>query len=155
MFIPDNIYKQIIENVIIVTVDLILINKKKQILLGLRNNSPLKGIYYVPGGRMFKYESVFDAAERKSLQEFGFSINSKKMIYLGVYDDIYKEESFYEEGGSHYLSRTYVYFLDDQEESKITTDSQHSEFKFFDIYDPDLHFMVKDRIKEILNKKIL
>lgn len=155
MFIPDNIYKQIIENVIIVTVDLILINKKKQILLWLRNNSPLKWIYYVPWWRMFKYESVFDAAERKSLQEFWFSINSKKMIYLGVYDDIYKEESFYEEWWSHYLSRTYVYFLDDQEESKITTDSQHSEFKFFDIYDPDLHFMVKDRIKEILNKKIL
>lgn len=46
----------------IVSIDLIVKNDKGQILLGKRKNSPAKGFYFVPGGRLFKMKPSKKAA---------------------------------------------------------------------------------------------
>ena len=42
MFISDDLYKDIINYTIIQTLDIVFINQKNQILLGLRENAPLQ-----------------------------------------------------------------------------------------------------------------
>jgi|GEM_PF-6540977 len=42
MYLKPEIYKIILENSIVVTVDVIFVNGEGEILLGLRNNEPLK-----------------------------------------------------------------------------------------------------------------
>ena len=54
MFIEKELYKSILNCMAIPTVDILFINSKKELLLGKRNNEPLMGIYYIPGGRVNK-----------------------------------------------------------------------------------------------------
>jgi hypothetical protein len=42
MHLPPEIYKQVITNSIVSSVDVIFVNGEGKILLGLRNNEPLK-----------------------------------------------------------------------------------------------------------------
>jgi colanic acid biosynthesis protein WcaH len=51
---PDT-FKSIVENAPLVSIDISLAYKGK-ILLGRRNNQPLKGEWFIPGGRIFKNE---------------------------------------------------------------------------------------------------
>ena len=48
MFLDDQTFQTIMENSIITTVDVIFVKEGKEILLGLRNNKPLEGVYYLP-----------------------------------------------------------------------------------------------------------
>jgi ADP-ribose pyrophosphatase YjhB (NUDIX family) len=155
MFIESSIYKIIMNESIISTVDVIFINKNNQILLWLRTNEPLGGVYYIPGGRRNKNEKKNDSAYRKMKEELWITIDTSRLVFLWTYDDIF-ENSMFEGISSHYSSVTYVYKLTSEEETAIwITDSQHSNIKFFDLENPSLHEMVKIRISDIQNKKLL
>lgn len=145
MYIEESLYKKIMETSVIVTVDIIFINKNKEILLWLRNNAPLKNTYYIPWGRIYKYENIIDAAKRESKKELWISLKIEKIKFLWVYDDIYKEDAFFEWMWSHFASRTYIYNLDDNEKVEIN-DNQHAKIKFFNINDISLHPFIRDRI---------
>ena len=54
MFIEKELYVDIIRNMPIPTVDILFLNSQNELLLGKRNNEPLMGIYYIPGGRVDK-----------------------------------------------------------------------------------------------------
>ncbi len=49
MFIETELYKDILRNIPIPTVDILFMNSQKELLLGKRNNEPLMGVYYIPG----------------------------------------------------------------------------------------------------------
>lgn len=155
MYIEHNIYKTIMEYSIIDTVDVIILNKDNQILLWLRNNEPLQGIYYIPGGRRYKNESMIDSVKRKMREELWLDIDPERLIFLWVYDDIF-ENSMFEEIWSHYSPITYIYHLTEKEEENIgITDTQHSSIQFFDPEDPSLHEMVKIRIWDMKHRNLL
>lgn len=154
MFIEADIYKKIVDNVIIVCVDLLCINNNGEILLGLRNNPPLKNVYYLPWWRIFKYENSLDAAKRKASDELWIDIDVKKLKFLWVYDDIFPSDSFFPWWWSHYTSRTYVYPLSEREETQLcTNDAQHKNLKFFNLKDSSLHSMLHDRLNDLQNKR--
>ena len=48
--------------------------KVKECILVERGTEPLKGVWWFPGGRMFKGETFFDAAVRKIREEVGIKI---------------------------------------------------------------------------------
>lgn len=154
MFIKDTLYKKIIKTTIIQTVDIVFLNTQNQILLWLRNNSPLKWQYYLPWWRRNKNELIIDSVKRKSKEEIWLDIDIKKLVFLWVYDDIYND-SMYENIWSHYSPIIYVYRLDNIEEKNIKTNSQHSNFKFFDLNDNSLHQILKERILDIKKINIL
>ncbi len=54
MFIEKELYKDILRNMPIPTVDILFVNSQGELLLGKRNNEPLMGVYYIPGGRVNK-----------------------------------------------------------------------------------------------------
>ncbi len=154
MFIENEIYKIIIENTIIEAIDLMIINQKWQLLLWLRNNEPLKWIYYITWWRRYKNEKIIDAIKRKAYEELWIKIDENKIIFIWIYDDIY-DNSIFGNIPSHYSSITYIYKLDKDEEKKIRKDDQHEELKFFDINNPNIHKAIKIRIKDIKDKKII
>lgn len=56
-------------------------------LVGLRTNSPAKGKYFVPGGRVYKGETLTDARNRIMHTEFGCTLSN--IEFHGIYDHYY------------------------------------------------------------------
>lgn len=50
------LFKTIVDNTPLISIDLIIYNAKSEVLLGKRNNPPAKAHYFVPGGRIYKNE---------------------------------------------------------------------------------------------------
>lgn len=154
MFIEDEIYKLIIENTIIEAVDLMIINKKWQLLLWLRNNEPLKWIYYMPWWRRYKNELLMDSVKRKAHEELWLKIDETTLSLLWIYDDIY-DNSIFGNTPSHYSSITYVYKINEDDEKSIIYDNQHEELKFFDIQNPYIHSAIQLRITDMKKQKLI
>lgn len=146
--IEEKLYKKIIDAFIVSTVDIIFINTQWKILLCLRNNQPLKWIYYFPWWRRYKNESMIYSAIRKSKEEVWLMIDINKLQFLGIYDDIF-DNSVFDSVTTHCSTITYTYTLSKKEEQNITIDKQHTRYQFFDITDTSLHDMVKIRINDM------
>jgi ADP-ribose pyrophosphatase YjhB (NUDIX family) len=148
-FIPKEIYTTILEYMPIPTVDILFLKSNWDILLAKRNNEPLKWVYYIPWGRVEKWEKSLDAAKRKAKEELGIDIDILKLIFLGIYDDIFDNSAF--PGiSTHCIPVTYSYQLSDEELREIHIgDAQHSDYRFFPQWSDELHPMVKLRIDNI------
>ena len=64
-FLADSIYAQLVRDCVICCVDILLVRisptGKKQCLLVERASEPVKGVWWLPGGRLLKGETFFDA----------------------------------------------------------------------------------------------
>ena len=87
--LDSTVFKIIVENTPLVSIDLCLVCKD-QLLLGRRNNEPLKGRWFTPGGRIHKNESWQAALKRIALTELGLSAeNLDDVELMGVWDHFY------------------------------------------------------------------
>lgn len=154
MYIENNVYKTIIENVVIEAVDIVILNTRQQILLWKRENPPLLGEFYIFWGRRYKNELLLDSVKRKISEEVWISAQENKLVFLWIYDDIYPN-SIFDNTPSHYSSITYIYQLSDEEGKKIKKDPQHEELRFFDINSPLLHPAIKLRLKDMIDKNFI
>lgn len=69
--LPFKLYKEIVETMPIVCVDVICQRKDGKMLLFYRRDKPAASIWWWPGGRMFRGETFFDTAVRKIKDETG------------------------------------------------------------------------------------
>lgn len=124
-------FTTIVQNVPLVSADLCLVFDDK-ILLGKRNNDPLKGYWFTPGGRILKNESYMDCLERVALSELGLNIDKFGVLKLmGVWDHFYKNSSVDENISTHYVNLPHYCFL--KEQPIIVADNQHDDFSWFDL----------------------
>tara|TARA_B100000989_G_scaffold213282_1_gene162075 strand:- start:1461 stop:1886 length:426 start_codon:yes stop_codon:yes gene_type:complete len=136
MFIEDNLYSKIIKSVPIICVD-IIISFDNKFLLVKRSENPLKGEWWVPGGRVLIGENCVTAAKRKLNEELNISIDDLK--FYGFYEDLFEESSF----GKHlYHTVSVVYFLEIENIDGIDLNYTSTSWK--------LH----DNIPERLNTKL-
>lgn len=84
MKIPDKLYNQICKLMPIPCVDIIVTDMDNRVLLLKRNNQPMKGEWWFPGGRIYKGETRKEAALRKVKEECG--INTESIVKIGTYD---------------------------------------------------------------------
>ncbi len=126
-----NDFKDVVKNTNLLAFDLIIRNYKNEVLIAKRNNSPAKGFWFVPGGRVFKNENLNDAFARILKSELGLLQESFKSIKaIGLYNHIYKDNAFEDETfNTHYIVYAIECILD--KEVNILIDSQHSEYQFF------------------------
>lgn len=89
--IPTKLYKKIVELVPILCVDVILKYGNKYILVK-RVNEPLKGKWWIVGGRALKGEKTLKTAKRKVKEETG--LIAYGFTRKGIYEDSYKESAF-------------------------------------------------------------
>ena len=84
MWIPDPIYRQILEVMPIPCVDIVVRNPAGEVLLLMRENEPDKGKWWFPGGRIHYGEKRLDAAHRKLHEECG--IKTVQFKEIGTFD---------------------------------------------------------------------
>ena len=110
--IEINLYKKIIKSLPIVCVDVIIKNSKDQYLLVKRKNNPLKGQWWVVGGRIEHLEYAREAAIRKIKEEI--NLNIEHLIFEGVYEDKFQNNAF-EEAPYHTVSLVFSCKIDNDE----------------------------------------
>lgn len=110
--LPLDLFKLAIEHLPLFAMDMLVINKRHEILLGKRVNPPAKGYWFVPGGRVFKNEQLADAFKRITKSELGFELSYNKAKLLGIYDHFYPDSVISESISTHYINATHVIEVD-------------------------------------------
>jgi colanic acid biosynthesis protein WcaH len=92
-FLPAELYGQMIRDTIGCCVDALVVRfnpltNRKECLLVERATEPVKGVWWLPGGRLFKGETFFDGAIRKAKEETGLD-NVKPIQVLGFYNTFF------------------------------------------------------------------
>jgi len=130
MDIPKDNFLEIIDQVPLVSIDLIIENANQQYLLGMRNNKPAQGSWFVPGGRIRKNETIAAALARISMAELGVALTLEYAELLGTYDHIY-DDNYHglPNINTHYVVLGYKVKL--PTDQNITLDEQHSDIKWF------------------------
>ena len=72
-------------------IDLVVVNHSNEILVGERFNTPAKGSWFVPDGRVYKNESLEEAFKRISKAELEFQIERDQTCLLGLFDHFYDD----------------------------------------------------------------
>ena len=89
--ISPRLYKKIAKSVPIFCVDL-LIQNGEDFLLVKRRQPPLKGEYWIVGGRVLIGEDPIDAARRKAKEEVGLDLDG--VTFVGYMSDVFNKNSF-------------------------------------------------------------
>jgi colanic acid biosynthesis protein WcaH len=148
-------FKTVIENTPLVSIDLCLICNG-QILLGKRRNEPLKGIWFTPGGRIYKNETWQHALFRIAEVELGLSdIAAENFELMGVWDHFYDNSALDQDISTHYVNLPHYAEL--KSKPQIILDEQHGEFKWFDLSavskDGESHTYIRNYANWLLNRK--
>ncbi len=116
MWIEDKYYKMILEWMPIPTVDGIITFEGKFLLLK-RVNPPVKGEWWLPGGRVRKGESLEEAVRREVFEETG--LECKIIRQIGVINLVFPE--------CHTIS---IYYLVEAENSNVKLNEEHSDYRW-------------------------
>jgi colanic acid biosynthesis protein WcaH len=84
MFIPEEEYKRIIKSFPVFCVDFLIKCQDKYLLIK-RTDEPVKGVYWVIGGRMYFKETLQELAKRVQMREIGRYIPDFKLIGFSNY----------------------------------------------------------------------
>jgi colanic acid biosynthesis protein WcaH len=126
MIIPIEYYKKIVEVLPILCVDVIIKNGEGEYLLIKRANEPLKGQWWVIGGRVLKGESLEQAAKRKVKEEVGLEIDNVQS--MGYYEDSLETNPFCSAIPLHSISIVFSTIIENKK--MVTLDHQSSDWKY-------------------------
>lgn len=129
--LPGDLFLSVVSHAPLVSIDLVCRNERDEVLLGMRQNRPARGCWFVPGGRILKDERVGTALARIVHAELGLpSLESTTPGFLGVFEHLYDDNfAGVEDVGTHYVVLAYELRLDTA--SVLRADSQHSELRWF------------------------
>lgn len=137
MMIREPLYSRIVSLMPIPSVEAVVLNKKDELLVLRRKNSPAKNEWWFPGGRMRKGETFEEALNREVEEETGLHVKILKL--LGVYSRIFPER--------HDVS---IVFLCNCDSGNVVLNSEHSEYRFLNVSEcltelhPELQKVVRD-----------
>lgn len=137
-WIPDDDWLTIVANAPIVSVDL-LVRYDGGLLFGRRQNDPVKGWWFLPGGRVHKGETRTEAVHRVAREELGLGVELVES--LGAFEHFYDTSDVAGVGSKHYLANGYVVDVVDGEP---TPDDQHTALRVFASPPDPLHEHVRD-----------
>jgi colanic acid biosynthesis protein WcaH len=132
-FLDKDTFSTVIENAPLISIDLVVKNSEDKILLGQRVNKPAKNSWFVPGGRIYKDESIEQAFKR----------------ITGVYQHFYDDNVFNDNFSTHYIVLGFELVI--KEELSLGT-IQHDKYKWFTqeelLNNKDVYTYVKDYFKK-------
>ena len=123
--IPSKIYNQIVRFLPIASVEAV-ISKDGSLLFLKRNNCPVKGEWWFPGGRIRRGETFEEALHREVKEETGLDIVASK--FLNVYSRIFEER--------HDIT---IVYLCNCKGDNVILNSEHSEYRYFKHPPPSIH----------------
>ncbi len=99
-------FRSVVSSTPLVSIDLLVRDAYRRILVGKRVNRPAQGYWFVPGGRILKDECIADAFARLTEVELGIRLDITSATYLGLYEHFYDDSIFTDGGDSvstHYV----------------------------------------------------
>ena len=149
MFLEKELFSSIIQNAPLISIDLVVKNSDDKILLGKRVNKPAKNSWFVPGGRIFKDETIQDAFRRITKEEIGKAYNISNASFKGVYQHFYDDNVFNDNFSTHYIVLGFELVI--KEKLSLGT-VQHEKYKWFDenelLGSDEVYTYVKDYFKK-------
>jgi colanic acid biosynthesis protein WcaH len=147
MKLPLEQFKAIVRDSVLVSLDVLLINEREELLVGRRMHRPAQGYLFVPGGRVLKGETLSAALGRIVLQETGLIVAPGQFVFHGIYDHVYSESCFNDAD----ISTQYVVIAcrcSISSDVNIVSDEQHKDLHFMPITkivsDAQVHPYVKN-----------
>lgn len=129
MRLDPRAFLEVVKSTPLVAIDLVVRDPQGRILLGLRRNAPAQGVWFVPGGRVFKDETLADAFRRIGRDELGVELSMERSAFLGVYEHLYPDNFAGFEGvGTHYVVLAHEVRVSAETAGMPTT--QHREFRW-------------------------
>lgn len=100
-------FLKVIEHMPLVSIDLVVVGEYG-VLMGERLNRPAQGFWFVPGGRIFKGETLAEAFRRISRSELGVVCEIDAAGLLGAFTHLY-DDNFAGMPGitTHYVALAY------------------------------------------------
>lgn len=93
--LPEEDFRFIVENTPLISVDLVISSEEENwgesILMGLRKNPPGKDFWFVPGGRIFKDETIVQATKRILQEEVKLDSESLFPYIMGIFEHHYPD----------------------------------------------------------------
>lgn len=144
--LSSDAFAAVVANTPLISLDLIVEDAKGAVLLGLRNNPPAKGYWFVPGGRVRKNESLDAAFARIAHDELGLQTRRSEHAFAGVHEHFYDVNfNGTQNASTHYIVLAY--------RLRITPDAlqlplrQHSRYQWMQpqqiAHHPDVHSYTK------------
>ncbi|WOG25824.1 GDP-mannose mannosyl hydrolase [Endozoicomonas sp. 8E] len=125
------IFKTIVASTPLVAIDLVVRNSQEQVLLGLRNNRPGQGYWFVPGGRIQKEERFENAFDRLVKMELRCDAWFEQARFLRSYQHLYPDNFSGENFSTHYVVLGYELKLDINL-NNLSAD-QHQDYRWFTV----------------------
>lgn len=127
-------FKSVVRDTVLVSLDLILINERGEVLVGRRKNGPACDYLFVPGGRVMKGEALAAALQRVAAQETGLTLSPSEVVLHGVYDHFYDDSCFEDRSiSTQYVVIACLCKVDSG--VSIRADQQHQSLDFLPIAD--------------------
>jgi colanic acid biosynthesis protein WcaH len=142
-YIPEKLYKKIMEYLPIPCVD-IVVKTGNRFLLTKRTQVPLKGQWWLPGGKIFFNENLTDALKRKLAEELNLK-KFQQIKFLGPGEIKFKKGHF----GipEHDITLVYLVILGKKHAENIKLDKTASEYKWFNKVQNNFHPYLKKFLK--------
>ena len=129
-WIEPQLFQQILEVMPIPAVHAIVTDQRKYLLLK-RQIAPLLGGWWIPGGRVHKYEALVDAIRREVQEETGLTCQTIRQLGTITFliDDI------------HTIS---TIFWIEPHDATVHLNYEHSTYRWVDQLPPDCHPKLRD-----------
>ncbi len=95
--------------------------------MGQRLNRPAKGLWFVPGGRILKNETLSDAFLRLTEAELGLPFKITEARYYGLYEHFYSDSVFGKRPSTHYIVNAFEFTVDTALDLPL---AQHNKFQW-------------------------
>lgn len=126
MHLDKDRFKQLVEYGVLFSIDIVLLDNQNRILLGKRVNPPAKGFWFVPGGRVYKNESLTKAFNRICMAELGQEFEYHQACLLGLFDHFYEDSVFGADVSTHYVNAPYLIMANNIKALSLPKQQHHS-----------------------------
>lgn len=130
-FLDSETFSTIVSSTPLLAVDFIITDSNSNVLLGRRLNSPAFGMLCVPGGRVFKGETLKEAVTRKLEEEVGI-LELPEMEFIGIYEHFYEDSAISPNISTHYLTVGFKFQIKD--DARLKKCNQHESFEFIPVH---------------------
>lgn len=121
----------------LVSIDWVLTNSSRELLVGKRLNAPARSAWFTPGGRIRKGEALPQAMNRVLKDELGVPLVLADMLLkrcqlMGAWDHFYPDAAFSATVPTHYVNLPHWVCLDLEEVATLNlpVGEQHSEWRW-------------------------
>ena len=112
MWLSPETFRTVLAATPLVSIDLLVRDGQRRLLLGRRHHAPAQGYWFVPGGRIRKGETLDAAFQRLTEAELGRACERSQSRMIGVFEHHYPDCVFDGSVSTHYIVLAHELTLD-------------------------------------------